>query len=381
MSEDIATITTRPISRGKSTWYYPFGFYDRLVVDGGSMMSIMIVDDSEDVRLLIKTMLNSAGYTDLDTAESAHDLFRRLGIEERESKNMRVEKTAAVHGRTGEDIDLILLDIILPDIDGIEVCRKIKNDNHFKDTPILMVSSKSMSEDLEQAFLAGAIDFIHKPFDRVELISRVKSALRLKNEIDARKARERDLLVLTKELEKTNEQLQDLTHIDALTGIANRRHFDTHVDLEWKRAIRDKTNMSIIMIDIDFFKDYNDTYGHPEGDKCLQKIAHTLSINLHRPGDYLARYGGEEFVVLLTETDAKGAEIIAEALRASVEHLEIIHSGSRTGDFVTISLGVASTVPWQNSNYRDLLNLADAALYEAKREGRNRVKITTSTNF
>jgi len=219
------------------------------------------------------------------------------------------------------------------------------------------------------------MDFIKKPLERVELLARVRSALRLKHETARRKARETELLEVTRQLQAANEMLQNLSYLDGLTGIANRRHFDQEFLQESRRSKREKTSLSLIMLDIDYFKAFNDTYGHLKGDDCLKTVATTLKKNLRRPGDFPARYGGEEFTVVLPNTDEVGAGIIAEELRTSIEKAGIEHINSLCADHVTVSLGVVTRFAGQADTPDDLILAADRALYRSKHEGRNRVSI------
>jgi diguanylate cyclase (GGDEF)-like protein/PAS domain S-box-containing protein len=175
------------------------------------------------------------------------------------------------------------------------------------------------------------------------------------------------------ERKMAEEQLKFIASMDGLTGIANRRHFDTTLDLEWRRAMRSVSPVSLIMIDIDFYKNYNDSYGHLAGDSCLQKIAHTIRDSLRRAGNFAARYGGEEFTVILPDTNAKEAYVFAESLREKIENLNIEHKDSIVGSNVTVSLGVSSLIPDKNRTRDELISLADKALYKAKQGGRNRV--------
>lgn len=177
----------------------------------------------------------------------------------------------------------------------------------------------------------------------------------------------------TKQLSDSNIKLQRLSTYDALTGIPNRRYFDEFITREWSRAARDTTWLALIMVDIDFFKNYNDTYGHQAGDDCLQQVAATLQDALKRPADLVARYGGEEFAVVLPGTDLKGAINVAEGLRERIETSKVPHSASQISEYVTVSLGVAATIPALESSSHSLINQADKSLYQAKREGRNRV--------
>jgi diguanylate cyclase (GGDEF)-like protein len=192
-------------------------------------------------------------------------------------------------------------------------------------------------------------------------------------------SRERRLQALvserTRELEQANEMLSRFSYLDAVTGISNRRNFDDCLDLEWRRVRRDGLPLSLVMIDIDHFKSYNDTYGHQTGDDCLREVAQALRKSLHRPGDLVARYGGEEFALILPGTDAKGALAVAETLRAGIEGLAIPHAGSPTTRVVTVSVGIGSAAPGDHANSDSLLREADKALYESKRSGRNRVRL------
>jgi len=182
-----------------------------------------------------------------------------------------------------------------------------------------------------------------------------------------------ELVESNQKLDKANERLKYLSYVDELTGINNRRYLYESLGKEWKRATRSSLPLSLIMIDIDFFKKYNDIYGHLKGDGCLMEIAGALRRALKRPADFIARYGGEEFVVVLPDTNIEGATHVADSLRRIVEEMNIEHDEAVTGKTVTISLGVASTIPEQLDSYNGLLKAADEALYKAKQEGRNRV--------
>ena len=185
----------------------------------------------------------------------------------------------------------------------------------------------------------------------------------------------RELNQIRQQLTHSNTKLERLSTLDTLTGLANRRRFDEVLKQEWRRSAREGTPLSLVFCDIDFFKDFNDGYGHLAGDECLVKVAQAVSSISKRPGDLAARYGGEEFVLVLSGTGEDGACRLAEKLRAKIESLSIPHAYSRLAPHLTISLGVASAVPRRGSAAEDLLNLADRALYAAKQEGRNRVKV------
>ncbi len=321
-------------------------------------MSILIVDDDRTTQRLLTAILEAAGHRSVRIAASAQEAFDQLNLNEPDAP---------------VDVDLILMDITMQQVDGLEACRRIKTTPHLADIPIIIVTGRTETEDLEVAFEAGAMDYISKPFNHVALMVRVQGALRLKQELDRRKQREQTLLQDRAALEIVKEELERISTEDALTGIPNRRHFDQFIELECRRAIRNQTNLSLIMIDIDAFKSYNDTYGHPRGDECLRQVAQTLMSVVNRPRDLVARYGGEEFVVVLTETDSEGAMHIAEHMRSKIERLQLEHRGSPFG-YVTISAGVATKQLSRGCDYTSLVEVVDAALYRAKQNGRNRVE-------
>lgn len=249
-----------------------------------------------------------------------------------------------------EPPDLILLDIIMPGINGYEVCRQLKSNYRTERIPIIFITAKDQEEDETKGLDLGAVDYITKPFSLPIVKARVKTHLELK--------RHRDIL-------------EDLSTLDGLTGIPNRRKLDAYLETEWKRAVRESYPLSLIMIDIDHFKLFNDNYGHGQGDECLKKVARELSNTAKRPADFVARYGGEEFVSVLPNTAIKQAGEFAELLRCNIEKLHIPHEFSPSGNRVTISLGSATIIPTVNKSYDFLINSADKALYTAKSNGRN----------
>lgn len=325
-------------------------------------MSILIVDDDSGIRKVLELRLISEGYPVIST-RSAQEAFAKLGLQE--------ENPAACK------IDLILMDILMSDISGIQACREIKANKSCADIPIILMTASSDYQRLEEAFEAGASDYIAKPFNKVELLARIRSALRLKSEIDRRKRREAGLTTTARKLREANNKLARLSVLDGLTEIYNRRYFETALEKEFQRSIRNQAPISVIMIDVDGFKAYNDQYGHPQGDRCLKQLAGVLKGTLKRSHDFVARYGGEEFIVVLPETSRSGARNMAEALRARVEKLSIDHVKAPVGACVTISAGVASLAPDRHSGPEELIWRADQALYESKMDGRNRVTLAS----
>ena len=260
----------------------------------------------------------------------------------------------AIDIAVAENPDLILLDVMMPDMNGYDVCRELKSHKQFRHIPIIFLTSMNNPESEAKGLELGAIDYIIKPFNPDIVEMRIKNHLELK--------RHRDIL-------------ENLSSRDGLTGIANRRRFDEFFEQEWWRAKRKKTQLSLILMDIDHFKQYNDNYGHLAGDDCLKQIALTLDNQLKRPTDLVARYGGEEFVCILPDTDNKGALQIAKQFMKSISDLKIPHSYSNAADHVTISLGVATITPSNSSlSKEELIKVADKNLYEAKANGRNQVK-------
>ena len=249
--------------------------------------------------------------------------------------------------------DLILLDIMMPGMDGYEVCRLLKENEATRNIPIIFVTGKNDDRDETKGLELGAVDYITKPFSIPIVKARIRTHLELKSK--------RDLL-------------QRLSMTDGLTGIANRRRFDDFLTYEWKRGRRTQIWLSLIMIDIDFFKAFNDHYGHLQGDECLKMVAETLSGLSMRFTDCVARYGGEEFAVILTETPHEGAASLAEKMRAAIETRHIPHAGSSVSDWVTVSVGAASVIPSNDVSPLSLIQCADKMLYAAKVGGRNRTK-------
>ncbi len=253
--------------------------------------------------------------------------------------------------------DLILLDVVMPGIDGFEVIRQLKLNPLTYLIPVIFITALNDVSHEEQGFLLGACDYINKPFHPASVMARVKLHLQL--------ARQRRML-------------EQLANIDPLTAVANRRKYQEVLTQQWRDACRKHTCLSLVMVDVDNFKLYNDHYGHPAGDRVLQQIAMSLASELRRPFDFIARYGGEEFVIILPDTPADASFRIIECCREAVLQLQIPHQA--TGGFVTISAGGYSCCPEQPDEAvaAFALKQADDLLYQAKRQGKNRVLWTTS---
>lgn len=325
-------------------------------------MSILVVDDCSDTRTTLRMLLESRGYSDIRGAGSGEEALTLLGTE--------YPSDFAV------TVDVILMDVGMPVMDGIETCRRIKAIPHLRDIPVLIITGDAEERTLETAFAAGACDYLTKPVHPAELLARVRSALNLKREFDRCKTRADELARLSKQLQQLNAELQRLAVMDELTGVANRRFFNHRLAEEWGRAVRAEQPLSLILLDVDYFKNYNDHYGHQQGDHCLKEVAAALSHAVRRTTDLVARYGGEEFVVLMPNTDQAGAVAVAEGLRRQVDELGLAHAKSPVYGRVTISLGVATMVPTRDCRADRLLSAADRAVYESKHAGRNRVSVS-----
>jgi diguanylate cyclase (GGDEF)-like protein len=289
---------------------------------------VLIVEDESSQRALLKAAL-SADY-DVITAD-----------------------TGAKALEAAPGADLVLLDAGLPDMDGIELCRTFKKDKDLADIPVVFLTARDATGDQVTGLEAGAIDYLTKPVNLEVLRARVRTYVQLKSQRD---------------------ELTKLATVDGLTGIANRRSFDVALSREWRRLARTGQALSVILMDVDHFKQFNDNYGHAMGDDCLRQVARAAADAIKRPADLVARYGGEEFVVLLPETDLEGAKFAAEAIRVAIAGLKIPHKASSAADHVTVSLGVAQAVPADSADQQALVEAADKQLYKAKKDGRNRFK-------
>lgn len=297
-------------------------------------MNVLLVEDSRAIRHLVTAYVEEVGHRVLsvDSGESALELFNK------------------------EHIDLVLMDIELPGIDGFETTRRMRARLSDVWLPIVFFSSNTSDQHFIEGIKAGGDAYLTKPVNGAVLQSMVKAMGRI--------------ALAQEQLQRANNELLRLAHIDALTELTNRRGFIMSYGREWGRASREKEPLSVVLIDVDFFKAYNDQYGHLAGDDCLRLVAKTLAKSLLRPADIIARYGGEEFVVLLPNTDLDGAMLVAERLREAVASQRQKHESSIIADYVTVSVGVAEKEEGQLPD--DLLEKADKYLYQAKESGRNK---------
>ncbi|WNL16344.1 diguanylate cyclase [Arcobacter cryaerophilus gv. pseudocryaerophilus] len=294
--------------------------------------TILVVDDMTTTLLLIHDLLK-------DTYEVKIAKSGTKALEILESPN---------------DIDLILLDIEMPDINGYDVCKRIKNNETIKNIPIIFITGRTSQEDEEYGLNLGAIDYITKPFNKAIVKLRIKNYLNLKIK---------------------NDMLEKLSMYDGLTNIRNRRFFDETFEKTFSEIKRDKKSLAVLMIDIDFFKPYNDNYGHGQGDETLRKVAKALEKTIKRPTDFVARYGGEEFVILLKDINKNGVEAVANNLLNAIRELKITHEFSKIENYVTISIGASFYNSNSDITKLELLLKADETLYNVKNSGRNNFAI------
>ncbi|ABA20654.1 response regulator receiver modulated diguanylate cyclase [Trichormus variabilis ATCC 29413] len=297
---------------------------------------ILIVDDEPFIRAQLRLSLQCEGYrtAEAEDGRKALTIFQEL------------------------QPDIVLLDAIMPDLDGFECCTRLQLLEDGKYTPVLMITGLEDQESVDRAFEVGAIDYVTKPIHWPVLRQRVKRLIQQSH--------------LQQKLEAANRELQRLVTIDELTQVANRRRFEEYCAQEWQRMARDQLPLSLILCDVDFFKAYNDTYGHRAGDRCLQLVAKAIENCVNRPADVVARYGGEEFAVILPRTYPEGAIHLANAICSAVRELQIPHLTSQANTCVTISAGVATEIPVPNSDFQEIIDAADRALYQAKMAGRDR---------
>ena len=297
-------------------------------MENNEQYRILIIDDEKTNRVALSAML-SPDYTVL-IAKSGPEGLKRVAMEKP---------------------DIILLDIIMPEMDGFEVLKRLKESGDTKNIPVIIITCLNNETDEEKGLVLGAVDYIGKPFKDTIVKARVKNHIQIIHQIRA---------------------IERLGLIDGLTNIPNRRCFDDRLYIEWRRSLREQRPLTFMMLDMDNFKTYNDTYGHPQGDLLLRAAANIFVTTIQRATDFAARLGGEEFGVLLPDTDLYGAQRIAEKMRLAVETANVLTTeGSATT--ATVSIGIVSLIPSQDMTIEAFVALADSNLYIAKKKGRNQV--------
>jgi two-component system chemotaxis family response regulator WspR len=346
---------------------------------GGSTSTL--VDRANTALEAARAALETAALSDIpimvllvdDQAIVAEAVRRALANEDGIDLHYCANADEAIHAATHTRPTLILQDLVMPGIDGLTLVKAYRANANLRDVPIIVLSTKEEPTIKSAAFAAGANDYLVKLPDRIELVARIHYHSRSYVNLLQRDEAYRALRESQQQLLEANLELRKLTQSDGLTGLSNRRYLDEYLNAEWRRGMRSQTEVSILMIDVDNFKPYNDTYGHVAGDEVLKQIASTVEGCLGRPGDLAARFGGEEFAVVLPGTSAGGTRLLAEKIRLEIEALRIPHAGSSSGKQVTISVGCATLVPAPDAPMTTLIEAADLALYRAKRDGKNRV--------
>ena len=307
------------------------------------MAKVLIVDDSATIRAALASAVRAMGLEPLEAedGEKGVALFR------------------------AELPSLVLLDVRMPGIDGYETAQRIRAARPEEWTPIIFLSASEYDQDLQRAIECGGDDYLVKPVSAVVLSAKIRALRRL----DQMRGK---LVEVSRELAAANQRLELLAHQDGLTGIANRRAFDSLIERYFAQAARQRTPLSVALCDVDHFKAYNDRYGHLAGDECLRRVGAAVGQSCRRGSDLAARYGGEEFALLLPDTPQEGALQVVEAARRAVAALAIPHEASGTAPVVTLSAGIATHAAERDKTAFDLIERADAALYRAKELGRNR---------
>ncbi len=312
-------------------------------------MKVLVAEDTKSNLMFLKACIEKAGF-DVITASD--------GIE-------------AIEQFDKHNPDLILLDVIMPGLDGIEAAKKIRertvaNKGHW--VPIIFISAMDSDHDVVRGLEIGGDDYICKPVSQAVLNAKLHAMRRIYE--------------IQRELDAANKQLKLFAEYDVLTGLANRRKFNDQLEREWKRSARTAKPLCLCICDVDYFKQYNDHYGHQGGDDALCAIADSLFKTIRRPGDLVTRYGGEEFAIIMPETDINGAMIIIEKARIHIEELNILHAGSAISKFLTVSAGISSALPRRDDHdqgIKTMIRQADEALYTAKAQGRNSVVIEATS--
>ena len=321
---------------------------------GDYALRVLLVDDQAMIGEAVRRALLDEPEIEFHYCSSAHDA---------QATAERIKPT------------VILQDLVMPERDGLTLLRQYRASPLTADVPVVVLSTKEEPQTKSEAFAAGANDYLVKLPDRIELLARIRHHSRAYLNQVERDLAYRALRASQQQLMEKNIELERLTNVDGLTGLSNRRYFDQYLLTECSRAARDRSPLSLLMVDVDHFKLYNDSYGHVGGDEVLKQVASVLQRTARRPSDVAARFGGEEFALVMPSTPLEGAIVIAETFRKGVEALALPHRASPTAPHVTVSLGSVTVLPAPGGapNPTALISAADQALYEAKRSGRNRL--------
>jgi diguanylate cyclase (GGDEF)-like protein len=298
-------------------------------------MKILVVEDSPTLRQTMCAYIKRAGH-DAMVAASGEEALQL------------VETTL---------VDLVFMDVEMPGLDGFETTKLMRESFGKHWVPIVFVTGMGDAASFEEGIDAGGDDYLIKPINPVVIKAKIRALERIAGMRD--------------ELRRLNHELEALSRQDGLTKLCNRRYFEEQAEKQWKILSRSQEPVSILMMDVDYFKKYNDSYGHVAGDRCLQAVAGTLKHSLHRPADVVARYGGEEFIAILPNTDAQGASTVAETLRRAVANLAIPHKDSDVAGVVTLSIGSVASDSVRGVSLAEMIKQADRNLYQAKHKGRN----------
>ena len=283
------------------------------------------------------------------------------------------------------DFALVLLDVQMPEMDGFETAELMRGSERTRYIPIIFVTAISKEKiSIFKGYEVGAVDYLFKPIEPLILKSKVRIFIELSRQKRLLEEQAELLELKVKELidlRNDNSRLENLSYHDGLTGIANRRSFDQYIEKAWKNSIRANSALSLIMIDIDSFKLYNDNYGHLKGDDCLINVAQTLAASIKRPMDFVARYGGEEFIFVLPDTDSEGALKVAHDIKKNIENMAIPHEFSIVSKYVTVSQGVVTTYPSMEDKLEEFIHKSDQAMYRSKELGRNLISVYDETDY
>ena len=308
-------------------------------------MKILVVEDSATLRQTLCAYIKHAGHEAVVAASGEEAL--------------QLVETFLV--------DLVFMDVEMPGLNGFETTKLMRESFGKHWVPIVFVTGMGDAASFEEGIEAGGDDYLIKPINPVVIKAKIRALERISSMRD--------------ELNRLNNELEALSRQDGLTQLCNRRYFEEQIEKQWQILKRSQESVAVLMMDVDYFKKYNDHYGHIAGDHCLQAVAGALKQSLRRPADIIARYGGEEFVALLPQTDLAGANTVAETLRQAVINLNLPHQASDVADMVTLSIGCATTNNVKGVTVAELIKQADRALYQAKSNGRNRVHAEELTPY